>query len=105
MLLGIWLGPTLPRLLACGHGCSAGRTSGSRRTCRGWRWYVRHLHSSRPGVDRTIITDRLFRFYDGFAASGLPEAERLASMVNTLWPKSSRLSTAITELLRLSWRP
>ncbi|WP_218002010.1 transposase [Microtetraspora malaysiensis] len=36
---------------------------------------------------RAVIADRLFRFYDGCAASGQPELERLASTVEAWWPE------------------
>lgn len=45
------------------------------------------LALARTHPDRTLIADRLFRFYDRCAASGLPEIERLASTVETWWPE------------------
>jgi transposase len=41
----------------------------------------------RTRPDRTLIADRLFRFYDRCAASGLAELERLATTVETWWPE------------------
>ncbi|MFI7638784.1 hypothetical protein [Nonomuraea sp. NPDC049400] len=37
----------------------------------------------RHSPDRSIIADRLFRFYDRCATSGLPELERLATTIET----------------------
>ncbi|MFG1823653.1 transposase [Microbispora bryophytorum] len=45
------------------------------------------LALARTHRDRAIIADRLFRFYDRCAASGLPELEHLASTVQTWWPE------------------
>jgi transposase len=45
------------------------------------------LALARTHPDRTVIADRLFRFYDRCAASGLPELERLATTVETWWPE------------------
>ncbi|MGW5163353.1 ISL3 family transposase, partial [Nonomuraea wenchangensis] len=46
---------------------------------------------------RTVIADRLFRFYDRCAASGLPELERLATTIETWWPEIlAFLRTGIT---------
>ncbi|MBG0831635.1 ISL3 family transposase [Planomonospora sp. ID67723] len=43
------------------------------------------LALARTHPDRTLIAERLFRFYDRCAASGLPELHRLASTVETWW--------------------
>ncbi|MFF5206362.1 transposase [Streptosporangium sp. NPDC000396] len=43
------------------------------------------LALARTHPDRHVIAERLFRFYDRCAASGLPELERLASTVETWW--------------------
>ncbi|MBT2229417.1 ISL3 family transposase [Nonomuraea sp. NEAU-A123] len=45
------------------------------------------LDLARTHPDRTVIADRLFRFYDRCAASGLPELERLATTIDTWWPE------------------
>jgi transposase len=45
------------------------------------------LALARTHPDRTVIADRLFRFYDRCAASGLPELERLATTIETWWPE------------------
>lgn len=45
------------------------------------------LALARTQPDRNVIADRLFRFYDRCAASGLPELERLAGTVETWWPQ------------------
>ncbi|WP_211589790.1 ISL3 family transposase [Microbispora sp. H11081] len=55
------------------------------------------LALARPHPDRTVVADRLFRFYDRCADSGLPELERLASTVQTWWPEIlAFLHTGIT---------
>ncbi|HEY0688569.1 MAG TPA: hypothetical protein VGD71_05955, partial [Kribbella sp.] len=45
------------------------------------------LALARTHPDRTVIADRLFRFYDRCAASGLRELERLATTIETWWPE------------------
>ncbi|WP_433351483.1 ISL3 family transposase [Microtetraspora malaysiensis] len=45
------------------------------------------LALARAHPARTVVADRLFRFYDRCAASGLPELQRLASTVETWWPE------------------
>ncbi|MEU4235677.1 ISL3 family transposase [Nonomuraea sp. NPDC026600] len=45
------------------------------------------LALARTHPDRSVIADRLFRFYDLCAASGLPELERLAGTIETWWPQ------------------
>lgn len=45
------------------------------------------LALTHTGPDRTIIADRLFRFYAACAESGLVEMERLAATVETWWPQ------------------
>jgi transposase len=45
------------------------------------------LALARIHPDRTVIADRLFRFYDRCSASGLPELERLATTIETWWPE------------------
>ena len=45
------------------------------------------LALARTHPDRTVIADRLFRFYDRCAASGLPELQRLATTIETWWPQ------------------
>ncbi|MFC4059655.1 ISL3 family transposase [Planomonospora corallina] len=45
------------------------------------------LALARTHPDRHVIAERLFRFYDRCAASGLPELERLATTVQTWWPE------------------
>ena len=45
------------------------------------------LALARAHPDRTVIADRLFRFYDRCAASGLPELERLAGTIEAWWPE------------------
>ncbi|MFI7425288.1 transposase [Nonomuraea sp. NPDC049684] len=45
------------------------------------------LALARIHPDRTVIADRLFRFYDRYAASGLPELQRLATTIDTWWPE------------------
>ncbi|MFI9838201.1 transposase [Nonomuraea sp. NPDC051941] len=43
------------------------------------------------------MAERLFRFYDRCAVSGLPELERLATAIETRWPKIlAFLQTGIT---------
>ncbi|MDA0643106.1 ISL3 family transposase [Nonomuraea ferruginea] len=55
------------------------------------------LALARTRPDRTVIADRLFRFYDRCAASGLPELERLATTIETWWPEIlAFLRTGIT---------
>lgn len=44
-----------------------------------------------------MIAERLFRFYDRCAASGLPELERQATTIETWWPEIlAFLQTGIT---------
>ncbi|MEV0382760.1 ISL3 family transposase [Nonomuraea sp. NPDC050643] len=43
------------------------------------------LALARTHPDRHVIADRLFRFYDRCASSGLPELERLATSIETWW--------------------
>ena len=44
-----------------------------------------------------MVADRLFRFYDRCAASGLPEPERLAATIETWWPEiPAFIQTGIT---------
>ncbi len=45
------------------------------------------LALARTHPDRTVIADRLHRFYTRCADSGLPELERLATTVETWWPE------------------
>ncbi|MGP3919764.1 hypothetical protein [Nonomuraea sp. 10N515B] len=40
---------------------------------------------------RTVIADRLFRFYDGCAASRRPELKGLATTIETWWPEITTL--------------
>ena len=55
------------------------------------------LALARTHPDRSVIADRLFRFYDRCAASGLPELERLAGTIETWWPQIlAFLRTGIT---------
>ncbi|MFG1697698.1 transposase [Nonomuraea fastidiosa] len=55
------------------------------------------LSLARTHPDRHVIADRLFRFYDRCAASGLPELHRLATTIETWWPEIlAFLRTAIT---------
>ncbi|SDL76896.1 Transposase [Nonomuraea jiangxiensis] len=55
------------------------------------------LALARTHPDRSVIADRLFRFYDRCAASGLPELERLATTIETWWPEIlAFLRTGIT---------
>ncbi|WP_420540608.1 transposase [Nonomuraea angiospora] len=45
------------------------------------------LALGRTHPDRAVTADRLFRFYDRCATSGLPELERLATTIDTWWPE------------------
>ncbi|TMR89304.1 ISL3 family transposase [Nonomuraea basaltis] len=55
------------------------------------------LALARTHPDRTVIAERLFRFYDRCAASGLPELHRLATTIETWWPEIlAFLQTGIT---------
>jgi transposase len=49
------------------------------------------------GVDRSVISHRLYRFYTWCADAGIPELERLAGTIQTWWPAiEAFLHTKIT---------
>jgi transposase len=53
------------------------------------------LHGTHPG--RAEIYDRLVKFYESAAASGLPEMERLATTISTWWPQIlAAITTGVT---------
>jgi transposase len=55
------------------------------------------LALARAHPDRSVIADRLFRFYDRCAASSLPQLERLATTIETWRPEIlAFLQTGIT---------
>jgi transposase len=56
------------------------------RIRRSGRW-AGALALARTNPARSVISDRLTRFYTRCAGPGLPELERLASTVSTWWPQ------------------
>ena len=45
------------------------------------------LALARTHPDRSVVADRLYRFYSRCAQAGLPELERLATTIETWWPE------------------
>jgi transposase len=57
----------------------------------------RLLALARSGVDRSVISHRLYRFYRWCADAAIPELERLAGTIQTWWPAiEAFIQTGIT---------